>query len=51
MPARRERRLLWVLAAIRFTHVVDFMVPKPLGPRLTTLLRITDARSGLPVSA
>lgn len=47
----RERLLLWSLAAINFTHIVDFMVMMPLGPQLTALFRITDAQFGLLVSA
>lgn len=47
----RERLLLWSLAAINFTHIVDFMVMMPLGPQLTSLFHITDAQFGLLVSA
>ncbi len=46
-----ERFLLWSLAAINFTHIVDFMVMMPLGPQLTHLFGITDAAFGLLVSA
>jgi predicted MFS family arabinose efflux permease len=46
-----ERLLLWSLAAINFTHIVDFMVMMPLGPQLTRLFQITDAQFGLLVSA
>ncbi len=47
----RERLLLWLLAAINFTHIVDFMVMMPLGPELTRLFHISDAQFGLLVSA
>lgn len=47
----RERLLLWSLAAINFTHIVDFMVMMPLGPQLTKLFHLTDAQFGLLVSA
>lgn len=47
----RERLLLWSLAAINFTHIVDFMVMMPLGPQLTRLFNLTDAQFGLLVSA
>jgi predicted MFS family arabinose efflux permease len=47
----RERLLLWSLASINFTHIVDFMVMMPLGPQLTRLFGITDAQFGLLVSA
>ena len=32
MDERRERRVLWLLAAVQFAHVVDFMILMPLGP-------------------
>jgi predicted MFS family arabinose efflux permease len=47
----RERLLLWSLAAVNFTHIVDFMVMMPLGPQLTQLFHLTDAQFGLLVSA
>lgn len=47
----RERLLLWSLAAINFTHIVDFMVMMPLGPQLTKLFHVSDAAFGLLVSA
>ena len=33
----RGKLLLWSLAAINFTHIVDFMIMMPLGPELTRL--------------
>jgi predicted MFS family arabinose efflux permease len=47
----RERLLLWSLASVNFTHIVDFMVMMPLGPQLTRLFHLTDAQFGLLVSA
>ena len=47
----RERLLLWSLAAVNFTHIVDFMVMMPLGPQLTRLFHISDAQFGVLVSA
>jgi len=46
-----ERLLLWSLAAINFTHIVDFMVMMPLGPELTRIFGLSDADFGLLVSA
>ena len=46
-----ERLLLWSLAAINFTHIVDFMVMMPLGPELTRIFGLSDAAFGLLVSA
>ncbi|HET6787487.1 MAG TPA: MFS transporter, partial [Aquabacterium sp.] len=47
----REKLLLWSLAAVNFTHIVDFMIMMPLGPELTRLFQITDAQFGVLVSA
>lgn len=47
----RERLLLWTLAAINFTHIVDFMIMMPLGPELTRLFAISDTQFGLLVSS
>lgn len=38
-----ERTLLLLLAAVTFTHILDFMVMMPLGPLLMHQLRITPA--------
>jgi predicted MFS family arabinose efflux permease len=51
LSASRERWLLWTLAAVQFTHIMDFMVMMPLGPQLRTAFGITDAQFGLLVSA
>lgn len=48
---RQERWLLLTLAAINFTHIVDFMLMMPLGPQFTALFHISDAEFGLLVSA
>jgi predicted MFS family arabinose efflux permease len=48
---RRERWLLFTLAGIQFTHILDFMIMMPLGPQLTTLFGISNAQFGLLVSA
>lgn len=46
-----ERWLLLILAAVQFTHIVDFMVMMPLGPQLTAVFHLTDAQFGILVSA
>jgi predicted MFS family arabinose efflux permease len=43
--------MLYTLAAIQFTHIVDFMVMMPLGPQLTRILGLSDAQFGLLISA
>ncbi|HKP96237.1 MAG TPA: MFS transporter [Fibrobacteria bacterium] len=50
LPARQENVLLYVLAAIQFTHILDFMIVMPLGPRLMEIFRITPSQFGLIVS-
>ncbi len=50
LAAAQEKILLYVLAAIQFTHILDFMIVMPLGPRLMEIFRITPAQFGLIVS-
>ncbi|UQA63142.1 myxochelin export MFS transporter MxcK [Polyangium aurulentum] len=48
---RRERHLLWLLAAVQFTHLLDFMILMPLGPELIRRFGISAAGFGAMVSA
>ncbi|MDR2845522.1 MAG: MFS transporter [Puniceicoccales bacterium] len=41
-----ERLLLFILAAVQFTHVLDFMIILPLGDDLMTRFHITPAQFG-----
>ncbi len=50
-PALTERRLLLLLAAVQFTHIMDFMVMMPLGPQLMRELHIGPERFGNLISA
>lgn len=47
----KERLLLVILAAVNFTHIMDFMIMMPLGPQLMKLLNINPQQFGLAVSA
>ena len=47
----KERILLLILAAVNFTHIMDFMIMMPLGPQLMNLLHINPQQFGLAVSA
>jgi len=47
----KEKLLLWTLAAINFTHIVDFMILMPLGPQLMRIFEITPKEFGLLVSS
>ncbi|MEX2091995.1 MAG: MFS transporter [Pirellulales bacterium] len=49
--ARRERLVLFILAAVQFTTIVDFMIVMPLGPQLMRTLAIGPAKFGLIVSS
>jgi predicted MFS family arabinose efflux permease len=51
LAPRRERWLLFTLAGIQFTHILDFMIMMPLGPQFTALFGISNAQFGLLVSA
>lgn len=46
-----ERALLLTLAAIQFTHVLDFMIMMPLGPMLMRELGISTHEFGLLVAS
>lgn len=48
-PAR-EARIVWVLAALQFMHVLDFVLMMPLGPQLMRLFALTPREFGLLVS-
>jgi predicted MFS family arabinose efflux permease len=47
----RELQLLLTLAAVQFTHIVDFMIIMPLGPQFMRLFAIGPQQFGLMVSA
>ena len=54
MPVKftpRERRLLAVLIAVQFCHILDFVLLMPLGPMLMRSLHVTPREFGLLVSA
>ena len=45
-----ERNILLLLAAVQFTHIMDFMVMMPLGPQLMRELAITPQQFGALIS-
>ena len=47
----REFPLLLTLAAVQFTHIVDFMIMMPLGPQFMRLFAIGPQQFGFMVSA
>jgi predicted MFS family arabinose efflux permease len=48
--AGRERRLVFTLAGMQFSHTLDFMIMMPLGPVLVHALRIDTQQFALLVS-
>ncbi len=48
---RREQLVLFILAAVQFTTIVDFMIVMPLGPQLMRTLNIGPAEFSLIVSS
>ncbi|MEY4295916.1 MAG: hypothetical protein RLY82_1604 [Pseudomonadota bacterium] len=48
---KTEKRLLYILAGIQVTHIVDFMIMMPVGPMLTRELGVTTDQFGLLVSS
>lgn len=48
---KAEKRLLYILAGIQLTHIVDFMVMMPIGPMLVRELGITTDQFGLLISS
>src|SRR6476620_132966 len=47
----REQLVLWILAAVQFATIVDFMIVMPLGPQLMRKLEIGPSQFGLIVSS
>lgn len=47
----RERLIVFILAAVQFTTIVDFMIVMPLGPQLMRTLHIGPTEFGLIVSS
>jgi DHA1 family inner membrane transport protein len=45
-PLISEKSLLLLLAAVQFTHIMDFMIMMPLGPQLMRELGINAAQFG-----
>lgn len=47
----KESLILFILAGIQFTHILDFMIMMPLGPQLMKLFNITPTQFGFLVSS
>ena len=51
MTLARERRLIWLLALVQFTLIMDFMVMMPLGPQIMGAFQIPPSKFAAAVSA
>jgi predicted MFS family arabinose efflux permease len=51
MTKQQENIILLLLAAINFTHIIDFMIMMPLGPQLMRYFDITPQAFSYLVSA
>jgi MFS transporter, DHA1 family, inner membrane transport protein len=49
--SQKEKLLLFVLACLNFTHIMDFMILMPLGPQLMRSFNISPQQFSLLVSA
>lgn len=47
----KEKLLLFILACVNFTHIVDFMILMPLGPQLMKIFSVSPQQFGFVVSA
>lgn len=47
---RSEKILLFILACVNFTHIMDFMIMMPMGPLLMNIFDITPRQFGFVVS-
>lgn len=50
-PALKPKVLLWVLAAVQFTHILDFMIVMPLGAHLMRVFGISPTEFSWLVAA
>ena len=50
LSASRERVVLWLLASLQFTHLLDFMILTPLAPQFMREWGITASQFGTLVS-
>lgn len=48
---KKQRILIALMAAVQFTHVLDFVIMMPLGPQLMRTLNINPTQFGVVVSA
>lgn len=51
MTSKKEKLLLYTLATIQFTAIMDFMIVMPLGPQLMRLFDINPSQFGIIVSS
>jgi MFS transporter, DHA1 family, inner membrane transport protein len=49
--SKQEKILLFILASVNFTHIMDFIIMMPLGPQLMNIFDITPRQFGFVVSS
>lgn len=49
--SKKEKLLIFILASINFTHILDFMIMMPLNPQLSEIFKINQQQFSLLVSA
>ena len=47
IPPKRELWLVFTLAGIQFTHILDFMIMMPLGPQFKKIIIISRDANNL----
>lgn len=49
--SKQEKILLFILASVNFTHIMDFMIMMPLGPQLIDIFKISPREFGFVISS
>lgn len=49
--SNKEKLILFVLACVNFTHIMDFMIMMPMGPQLMQIFNISPQQFGFVVAA
>lgn len=49
--SNKEKLILFVLACVNFTHIIDFMIMMPLGPQLIHIFNISPQQFGFVVAS
>src|SRR5260370_22917338 len=47
LPDRRERAIVFLIAAVQFVNILDFVMVMPMGPDFAAALGIPSAKLGM----